>query len=37
MIAYTGKRHEEVFSLTRDQLERVVMKNMSGQYHVDMN
>ena len=37
MIAYVGKWHEEFPCLTRNQLGRVVMTNIWGQYHVDMN
>jgi len=36
MIAYTGEWHEEVHGLTRNQLRRVVMKNIQGQYYMVM-
>ena len=36
MIAYVGEQHEEVLGLTRNQLGRVVMKNIRGMYHLDM-
>lgn len=37
MIAYAGECHEEVPSLTRNQLRRVVMTNIQGHYHVFMS
>ena len=36
MIAYAGEKHEEVPGLMRNQLGRIVMKNIRGQCHVDM-
>ena len=37
MISYVRERHEEVPGLMRNQLGRVFMTNIRGQYHVDMN
>jgi len=37
MIAYAGEWHDEVPGLMGNQVERVVMKNIRGRYHVDMN
>lgn len=37
MIAYAGEWYDEVPSLMGNQVGRVVMKNIQGQYHVDMN
>ena len=37
MIAYTSERHEKVSSLMRNQLRRVIMKNIQGQYYMFMS
>ncbi len=37
MISYAGEWHEEVLGLTWNQLRRVVMKNIQGQYHMVMS
>lgn len=37
MIANVGEYHDEVLGLMGNQVGRVVMKNIQGQYHVDMN
>lgn len=35
--AYASEWNEELPSLMRNQVGRVVLKNLRGQYHVDMN
>lgn len=37
MIAYAGEWHDEVPGLMGNQVGRVVMKNIQGRSHVDMN
>jgi len=37
MIAYTREWHEDVPGLMRNQLRRVIMKNIQGQYHMVMS
>jgi len=37
MVAYAGELHAEVPRLMGNQVGRVVMTNIQGQYHVDMN
>ena len=37
MIAYSSEWYDKVPGLMGNQVGRVVMKNIQGQYHVDMN
>ena len=36
-ISYVGEWHEELLGFVRNQVGRITLRDLQGQYHVDMN